>query len=120
LIDAFVDSWTTTRKEEWDETIGNIVADIWSLRVMSGSVAGLLDEGSAPEIEAALVKDLATTFESDVVDLIASLSPEPPVAPATSALSAHLYDAVLAAPTFTLRGGTTEILRGIIAKAVLA
>jgi alkylation response protein AidB-like acyl-CoA dehydrogenase len=120
LIEAFVDHWRTTLNDGWDEMIGNMIANMWSLRVMSESVAGLLDQGSSPETEAALVKDLATTFESDVVDLISSLSTVVPLTPAPSAFSALLYDAILAAPTFTLRGGTTEILRGIISKAVLA
>ena len=50
------------------EAIGRITARYWALRQMSLAVSRAIDAGKAPALEAAIVKDLGTTFEQDVVE----------------------------------------------------
>jgi len=49
------------------DAIGRLTASLFSLRQMSLSVAGLLDEGQSPDLAAAIVKDVGTEFEREVV-----------------------------------------------------
>lgn len=98
--------------------IGRLLAHLLALRSMSFSVAGMLDEGRAPETEAALVKDLGNTTEQEVAETGRRLFPLGPGAEAGGDLEAMLAQAVLEAPSFSLRGGTREVLRGIIARGL--
>ena len=45
---------------------------------MSGSIAGLLDQGKSPNIEAALVKDVGTAFEREIPEMARRLLPAQP------------------------------------------
>ncbi|MEX1134723.1 MAG: acyl-CoA dehydrogenase family protein, partial [Acidimicrobiia bacterium] len=93
---------------------GRLAAELTALRFLSASVARLSDEGQAPATQAALVKDLGTRFERQVVELARR------VLPSADETTVELYrQAELAAPTFTLRGGTTEIMRGIVSGALV-
>jgi alkylation response protein AidB-like acyl-CoA dehydrogenase len=92
--------------------IGMLVGRLAALRRLCISVATQLDAGRSPVTEAALVKDLGTRIESEIAEVARSLVP-PGVDPTFDQL---VEDAVLAAPGFTLRGGTNEILRGIVAR----
>lgn len=95
--------------------IGGIIARLITLREMSLGVAGLLEKGITPDVTAALVKDLGTQFESQITEvtrLLVNTSHLP------SRIATLYAEAILHSPGFTLRGGTTEILRGIIAKGV--
>lgn len=94
--------------------VGRLVAHLISLRRMSISVAGMLEDGQNPGTEAALVKDLGNTYERLVPEMIRLLAPEK----ASSRFWATLDECVLHAPSFTLRGGTREILRGVIARGL--
>lgn len=96
--------------------IGEALARLATLRRLAWQVAEAIDGGEAPVQQAAMLKDLGTTFESDVNELArAVLRVEPdPFAPGDAGL---LAQGVLAAPGFTIRGGTTEVLRMIIARA---
>jgi hypothetical protein len=87
------------------------------LRQMSLAVASTLLSGGSPAIEAAMVKDLGTVFESDVVDAVRRFTAAEPD-PDTEGFGQLLAMAVLHTPAFTLRGGTSEILRSIVAKGV--
>jgi alkylation response protein AidB-like acyl-CoA dehydrogenase len=97
---------------------GNLIARLWTLRHMSLGVAGLLDNGQSPDIAAALVKDLGTQFEKDVTETIRLLLSTIPSETSNSRFEVLLAEAILHAPGFTLRGGATEILRGIIARGL--
>ncbi len=101
-----------------DARFGSLVANLWTLHSMSESVAEQLSAGFAPQFEAAMVKDLGTQFENDVVDVASALSPRQLLEGSSDVFTRLLAQSVLAAPAFTLRGGTTEILRGIIAKGL--
>lgn len=97
------------------EAVGRLVARLHALRRLSLAVAAAIDAGDAPGTEAALVKELGTRFEREVTDA-ARLLVDPETAPPT--YRARLAEAVLHGPGFTLRGGTNEILRGIVARGL--
>jgi acyl-CoA dehydrogenase len=108
--------------------LGRAVASLWALRRLSISVAvavaggrqpgttaaGADGTGRSPEVVAALVKDLGTRLEQDLVEVVRLAAPHDPPAELTRLLA----EGVLSSPGFTLRGGTNEILRGIVAKAL--
>ena len=104
---------------------GRLIAHLAGLRRMSSSIAGMLDRGEQPMVEAALIKDMGTTFEREVPEVVRLLHPlEPTLVGEAGLTGAHGLDAmlgetVLHAPGFTLRGGTREILRGMIAKGLV-
>jgi acyl-CoA dehydrogenase len=98
--------------------VGALVARVWTLRRMSLAVAGSLASGQAPELAAALVKDLGTRFEGEIIDVARLLVAIPPDPGAEHGFARLLADAVLHAPGFTLRGGTNEVLRGIVARGL--
>jgi hypothetical protein len=85
---------------------------------MSLAIAGALESGQAPELAAAVVKDLGTRYENEVIDVARQLVAIPPDPGAESGFARLLADAVLHAPGFTLRGGTNEVLRGIVARGL--
>ena len=97
--------------------IGRAVAHLATLRQMSKSIAVQLQAGHAPNLEAALVKDLGTTFEQSLPNILHEiLGPEPnEEGTELEKVQARLLQL---APCFSLRGGTREILRGIIAKGL--
>jgi acyl-CoA dehydrogenase len=101
------------------EGLGRLVAQLHTLRRMSVSVAGMLQAGKEPVVEGSIVKDLGTIWEQKlpgrVRDLAAFLEPEV-VNRAT--LEDQLAFATVVAPKLTIQGGTTEILRGIIARGL--
>jgi acyl-CoA dehydrogenase len=97
------------------EALGRLVAHLWTLRHMSVAVAGMLQRGESPNLAAAIVKDLGTQFEQEIPEVARKLVP---AAARSDAFAAALAHAVLWSPAFTLRGGTKEILRGIIARGL--
>ncbi|MDN5747973.1 MAG: acyl-CoA dehydrogenase family protein [Pseudonocardia sp.] len=101
-----------------EREVGRLVSRLWALRSMSLAVAGSLESGQAPELAAAVVKDLGTRFENEVVDAARTLVAIPPDPGAEAGFARLLADAVLHAPGFTLRGGTNEVLRGIVARGM--
>ncbi|MFM9035179.1 MAG: acyl-CoA dehydrogenase family protein [Mycobacterium sp.] len=99
--------------------VGGLLARVISLRQLSVSVARALADGRAPVNEAALVKDLGTRFEQESVDLAADLLSYVAEGTAGRARVAALVDvAKVHAPLFTLRGGTNEVLRGMVARGM--
>lgn len=97
--------------------VGDLVARMISLRQLSISVARALTEGQDANARAALVKDLGTRFEQDSVEIAADLI-DALDGPDTEPLRAMLATARVHSPLFTLRGGTNEVLRGVVAKAL--
>jgi alkylation response protein AidB-like acyl-CoA dehydrogenase len=95
--------------------VGDLVARLISLRQLSISVARTLSAGKSATVEAALVKDLGTRFEQESVDRVARLL-EGKRAGAT--VDKLLKIAFLHRPMFTLRGGTNEVLRGVVARGM--
>ncbi len=98
--------------------IGDLVGRMISLRQLSVSVARALTAGEDAATRAALVKDLGTRFEQESVDVAADLIDRVDgTSPAAAPLRAMLATARVHAPLFTLRGGTNEVLRGVVAKS---
>ncbi|WP_102141407.1 acyl-CoA dehydrogenase family protein [Mycobacterium hubeiense] len=95
--------------------VGDLMARVISLRQLSISVARALTAGEDAATRAALVKDLGTRFEQDSVELVADLLD---CVPDAAALRELLATARLHSPLFTLRGGTNEVLRGVVAKGM--
>jgi alkylation response protein AidB-like acyl-CoA dehydrogenase len=100
------------------DRIGRLGARLWTIRQLGLAIARAVDRGEAPSVHAALVKDLGTTFEQELVDVIGDLVDDEPSQDSPSLLVALLADAVLNAPAFTIRGGTTEVLRMIAARGL--
>jgi alkylation response protein AidB-like acyl-CoA dehydrogenase len=98
--------------------IGRLSAHIIVLRRLSRSVAGMLDAGRDPALEAAIVKDLGALVEQEIPEIARQLVAAEPDAGSTNHFVAVLAHTILHAPSFSLRGGTREILRGIIARGL--
>lgn len=98
--------------------VGRLTARYWAIRQLSLSVARALDAGHAPAVEAALVKEIGTRFEQEVVEVLRSAADTEIDPEASSLFHQLLAEAVLTNPSFTLRGGTTEILRSVAAKGL--
>jgi acyl-CoA dehydrogenase len=112
LLRALIEVVGPNPSDEAAAQIGMLVTRLGALRRLCISVAVSLDAGGLPVTEAALVKDMGTRLESEISEVARQLVP-PGVHPEFDQL---IEDAVLSAPGFTLRGGTNEILRGIVAK----
>ncbi len=96
--------------------IGRMTAEMWTLRQMSLSVMGELQAGKSPAVEAAIVKDLGTSLEQDMPKAIQSLARDDVDLSISNPFNDVLTYLLQTAPSFSLRGGTREILRGIIAR----
>ena len=97
-----------------------LVSRMWALRNMSIGVAQMLEEGKDVSLTASLVKDLGTILEQAVAETVRLLVDTKPSVTSENLIDRLMAESVLHGPGFTIRGGTTEILRGIVAKGVLA
>lgn len=101
------------------QAVGRQVAHLATLRQMTLSLADLLERGEDPALEAAVTKDLGSVFEQDLPGIIQSLVADEPRTDADAddvqQILAHLMQN---APSFSLRGGTREVMRGIIARGL--
>lgn len=120
LLDGWIAHLKAVGQLDGERTrlVGKLSAQLATLRAMSIAVTGQLAEGNSPVVEASLIKDLGTAFEQSIPSLIADdLGSRP-----EEHISADLHRALIycsrAAPTYSLRGGTREILRGIIARGL--
>lgn len=102
--------------QQTKEVLGQVVAKIKTLRRMSLGIAGLLQEGASPEMEAALVKDMSTNFERELLEKLRRVLPQNILATSEGLLPGLLRDGILRVPSSTLRGGTNEVLKGMIAR----
>ncbi|MFT3820908.1 MAG: acyl-CoA dehydrogenase family protein [Rubrivivax sp.] len=99
-------------------TIGHFATQLATLRRMSIAVTAKLVQGESPLVEAALVKDIGTEFEQSIPSLLEDLVASDPALAADADLVATIGYLSQMAPTFSLRGGTREILRGMIARGL--
>lgn len=106
------------KKPGAEEEIGRLFAHMITLRQMSLSVAGMLEAGENPTLEASVVKDLGAVFEQDMPVIAHKLAGTPPSLSGGSDYQQVLGVLTQIAPSFSLRGGTKEILRGIIARGL--
>ena len=95
------------------QALGKQVARLWTLRAMSTAVAGMLQDGTDPVRQAALVKDLGNDFEQALPHAMRDLMDVGQMPEDMRRMHDYLTQIT---PTFSLRGGTREIMRGIIAR----
>jgi acyl-CoA dehydrogenase len=103
------------------EGLGRLVAQLHTLRRMSVSVNGMLQAGKEPVVEASVVKDLGTIWEQKLPNRareIAAFADSEADLQNRAAFEEHLAFATVIAPKLTIQGGTTEVLRGIIARGL--
>lgn len=100
------------------EALGRLGAHIVALRRLSRSVAGMLEDGADPALQAAVVKDLGAVVEQEIPEIARLVIDGGPPTAESRRFAAVLAYTVMHAPSFSLRGGTREILRGIIARGL--
>ncbi len=119
LLRAWADELRRTGATDAQRTVlGSLTARAWALRQMSWSVAGELAAGREPDVLAAMVKDIGSAFEGDLVEAIRASSGTISRRDGGDRIATLLASGVLHSPAFTLRGGTNEILRGIVARGL--
>jgi acyl-CoA dehydrogenase len=106
------------------EMVGRLTARLWTLRRMSLAIALALDPSSGkPGVdlatEAALVKDMGTFYEREIIDAARVLVDVEPTLDATDTFERYLAECIVCAPVSTIRGGTTQVLRTLIARRLL-
>lgn len=97
---------------------GKIASQLTPLRAMSVAITEKLTRGESPVVEAALVKDLGTGVEQLIPSAIADdlFSRESQDIPRELLQTLNYVTQV--APSYSLRGGTRDILRGMIARGL--
>ena len=98
--------------------LGKLLAHLAVLREMSLSITQRLAMGESPLLEAALLKDLGTEFEQVIPQEIADAIAEDPDSRADEELLRTVAYLMQISPAFSLRGGTREILRSMIARGL--
>jgi alkylation response protein AidB-like acyl-CoA dehydrogenase len=107
-----------THDSESTALLGSLLAEMAVLRALSLAVTQKLVEGESPAVDASVVKDYGTDFEQKLIRQIAAwLGAHPEIAVSGDMLATLGYLEQMGV-TFTLRGGTREILRGIIARGL--
>ena len=101
------------------EGLGRLVAQLHTLRRMSVSVNGMLQAGKEPVLEGSIVKDLGTLWQQVLPTKVRDLATFVDCNPLERAVFDEVMNFTLQiAPKLTIQGGTTEILRGIIARGL--
>ncbi len=120
LLECWVNLLREQPTQDSDTTalLGSLLAEMAVLRALSLAVTQKLVEGESPAVDASVVKDYGTDFEQKLIRQIAAwLGAHPEVTVSGDMLSTLGYLEQMGV-TFTLRGGTREILRGIIARGL--
>jgi alkylation response protein AidB-like acyl-CoA dehydrogenase len=124
LVQEFVREWPDlAATPTGSRLVGELAAQYWVLRRLSLAVARAIDAGGTPAAEAALIKEMGTRFEQDVVSALRELLDRELVGSLPPAQTPSLFErllrrAVLDSPSFTIRGGTNEVLRSVAAKGL--
>jgi alkylation response protein AidB-like acyl-CoA dehydrogenase len=118
LLDGWVKHLQAVGRTDAAPLVGRLTAELATLRAMSIACTARLVAGESPVVEASIVKDRGTGFEQELPTVIADdLASHP-----DEAVGEELYRTLMyvthIAPSFSLRGGTREILRGIIARGM--
>jgi alkylation response protein AidB-like acyl-CoA dehydrogenase len=96
-----------------------VTAELVTLRTLSLGVAAQLAAGEDPQLAAAVVKDLGARFEQSLPSLAQDLVAVTPTLDAgADEFRRVLASLMLVVPSFSLRGGSVEVLRGIIARGL--
>lgn len=116
LLVALIDSVGHDPQEPARTLVGALTAELWTLRHMSRSVAAKLAGGEDPVTEAAIIKDLGNSYEQSLPQRVQAVIDCP--ATRDDVLAKLLRALLIASPSFSLRGGTREIMRGMIARGL--
>jgi alkylation response protein AidB-like acyl-CoA dehydrogenase len=98
--------------------VGRLVAHMATLRSMSASVSAKLQAGEDPALDGSVVKDLGTVFEQSVPLIAHQVTEREPSPNASDEFERTLAYITQVSPSFSIRGGTREVLRGIIARGL--
>ena len=116
LLDSFINEFRNSLLHSGTKIVGKLISEIQTLRRMSFSVASMLQNGESPETQAAFVKELGNKFEKMMIETLREFSNIVPLHEWPNQLQNLFEDATLRIPSNSLRGGTTEIMKGIIAR----
>ncbi|KQX21351.1 acyl-CoA dehydrogenase family protein [Variovorax sp. Root434] len=117
-VEEFVTALKQQPSVDGARTVGRLVAHLSTLRRMSRSIANMITEEQDAALHAALLKDLGTCFEQEIPETLRLVLPTEPEPGASDGYSAALANVILHAPSCTIRGGTKEVLRGMVAKSL--
>ena len=122
LLDELIQELKRQNNVEGLKQAAKVVARLWSLRNLSIGVAQLLESGNGDDVSipAALVKALGTKFEQSIPEITRLLVQTYPTLDAQRKIDRYMAESILHAPGFTIRGGTSEVLYGVVAKGVVA
>ena len=118
LLDAWLRHLQAVNRTDATALVGRLTAELTTLRAMSIACTARLVAGESPVVEASIVKDRGTSFEQELPVVIADDLAAHPEEPVGDDLYRTLLYVTHIAPSFSLRGGTREILRGIIARGM--
>lgn len=118
LLDAWVHHLQSIGRSDTSALVGRLTAELATLRSMSIACTAQLAAGESPVVEASIVKDRGTSFEQEIPQVIGDDIAGHPDEPISEVLYRTLLYVTHIAPSFSLRGGTREILRGIIARGM--
>ncbi|MFY7837168.1 MAG: acyl-CoA dehydrogenase family protein [Novosphingobium sp.] len=118
LLDAWIRHMQAAGRNDAAALAGRLTAELATLRAMSIACTARLVAGESPVVEASIVKDRGTGFEQELPAVIADDLAAHPDEPVSEELYRTLMYVTHIAPSFSLRGGTREILRGIIARGM--
>jgi alkylation response protein AidB-like acyl-CoA dehydrogenase len=120
VVEEFLRDYAAALDDGALELLGDAAAHYWVLHNLSLSLARSIDAGAAPAVEASLLKEMGTRFEQDVLNAVLALVDLEPNLVPRSSFERLLVSSTLAAPSFTIRGGTNEILRSVVSKGLRA
>jgi len=118
LLNSLIEIVGTNPDALQAKEIGRLTAKLITLRNMSLSVTQQLSEGKSPVWAASCVKAFGSTFEQEIPEVAQALCDISPTSTGGSEHAQVLAYLMQMAPSFSLRGGTREILRGIIARGL--
>ena len=118
LFVALIDAVGPSPSDAIAALIGRLTAEMWTLRQMSMSTAAKLASGEDPNVEAAIVKEMGNAFEQALPRLVQAAVDHRLELGDQNLLARLMSHLLMASPSFSLRGGTQEILRGIVAKGL--
>lgn len=119
LLQELVNELRNRNDIEGMTQVSKVVAQLWGLRNLSIGVAKVLEEEVEVAIPAALVKAIGTKFEQSIPEITRLLVATFPRLTAERKLDVLMAESILHSPGFTIRGGTTEVLYGLIARGVV-
>lgn len=120
LLAQLVEALGTNLPDAAQVEIGRLFGQLMAVRQISLSIASMLEAGKTPALEASIAKDIGTRLEQEIVRTVRNIVQQEELFAAGdfAALRSLLASAQRYSPAFTIRGGTGEILRGVIARGL--